>query len=202
MGKLAINIVLLPPEEVMKLAKSINKKLIEHDDMINFVNGTSIPHNTLCMGGIEEEDLPKLSKILEEISKEFAPINLTITGTSVHINPTDNSKGSGFVVANTRELQKLHEKVVRRCKALFVDVSTSDMHPSGNTRASSAEHANKFLEIDCFELYKPHISIGIGEAKSIDKRVIFTAKRLAICHLGNWCTCRKILFETELRGEK
>ena len=197
MKKFAINIALLPPEEVMKLAKSINKKLIENDDMINFVDGTSIPHATLCIGGIKEEDLPKLGKILEEISKESAPIELTITGTSVHINPTDNSKGSGFVVANTRELQKLHEEVVRRCKALFVDVSTTDMYP-GSTRASSAEHANKFLEIDCFELYKPHITLGVGEADSINKRITFTVKRLAICHLGNWCTCRKILFETEL----
>jgi len=199
MEKLAIDIVLLPPEEIMKLAKTINKKLMARDPMVNFVDGTSIPHATLCMGGIKEEDLPKLSKILEEVSKEFGPQELTITGTHVHIT-TSGFKGSGLTIANTKTLQKLHEKIVRRCKALFVKVDLSDMHPSGNTQASSAAHANRFTETDCFEMFAPHISLGIGESASVDKRIIFTAKRLAVCHLGNWCTCRKILFETELKG--
>ena len=197
MAKLAIDIVLLPSEEVMKLAKDMNKTL---DGQIDFVTGNCIPHITLCMGGVKKEDLPKVSKILEEISKELAPMDLTIVATEHYIGRSNSYKSTGLTIANTRALQKLHEKIMRRCKALLVKVSAADMHPSANTKASSAAHANGFAESDSFEIFAPHISIGIGAAKSIDARVNFTAKRLAVCHLGNWCTCREVLFETELRG--
>ena len=202
MGKLAIDIVLLPPEEIMKLAKVMNKKLLDkYDGEIDFVNEICIPHLTLCMGGIKKEDVPKLSNIVTEISKKFAPINLTITGNGTYISP-DGSKGFGLMIKKDRTLYKLHEKILHRCEALFVKVTAEHVNPPGKIRASSIKHANKFVEMDGFELFNPHITLGVGETKSINERVNFTAKRLAICHLGNWCTCRKILFETELRGKE
>ncbi len=65
-----------------------------------------------------------------------------------------------------------------------------------------------YPEKSSFENFFPHITIGYGEiddysfgsrkAGSLPMR--FTASKLALCHLGNHCTCRKILASAELRS--
>ncbi len=45
--------------------------------------------------------------------------------------------------------------------------------------------------------------IGIGEVENeicgIEFPIQFTASKLALCHLGNYCTCRKILSLHDLK---
>lgn len=49
-------------------------------------------------------------------------------------------------------------------------------------------------------LFKPHISLRCKDKVVYNKVPIkFTAKRLALCHLGDHCTCRRIFWEKELR---
>ncbi len=47
----------------------------------------------------------------------------------------------------------------------------------------------------------PHITLGYGQAKPpFSFPVAFAAARLALCHLGNHCTCRKVLASCRLSG--
>ena len=41
--------------------------------------------------------------------------------------------------------------------------------------------------------YHPHISLKCRKAEYKNFPIKFTASKLAICHLGNYCSCRKIL---------
>lgn len=204
MAKLAINIVLLPPKEIMNLAKKINKKLIEKSASdVNFANNLAIPHISLCMGGIKEEDLPLFKNILSSIAEKFSPVQALAKNLSDDYISSTGEFIAGLTITRPDELQKLHEEIVRQCDPLFVNIGVTELHSSANTQASSAEHVNRFVKTDSFENYCPHISLGLGKIGPIhtDLPIKFTAKRLAICHLGNHCTCRQILFETKLKGK-
>jgi len=198
MAKLAIDIALLPPEEVMDLAIELNRQLTDG----NILNKTDhLPHISLCIVGINKEDLFAIEKGIVEIAKKFEPIAFVSEDISTLIL-SDGKKGVAQLFKRNAQVQELHEAVVNFIKSHSVGAVSSDaMHPELQYRESSVAHVGKFIKEDAFENYDPHLTLGIGDIKT--EKVIgpFTAKRLAICHLGNFCTCRKILFETELKGE-
>ena len=59
--------------------------------------------------------------------------------------------------------------------------------------------AKNYPEKSSFENFFPHITIGYGEINNFSFPIIFSVSKLALCHLGNHCTCRKILASTNLK---
>ncbi len=57
-----------------------------------------------------------------------------------------------------------------------------------------------YSEKSSFEKFFPHITIGYGEINDYSFPIKFTASKLALCHLGNHCTCRKILASVKLES--
>jgi hypothetical protein len=55
-----------------------------------------------------------------------------------------------------------------------------------------------YPEKSSFKRFNPHITLGYGHIDNVSYPREFTAPRLALCHLGNHCTCRKILASTML----
>jgi hypothetical protein len=49
-----------------------------------------------------------------------------------------------------------------------------------------------------FNDYSPHITLGISKLKGKAVDINFTASKIAICHLGNYCTCRRMFHLVEL----
>jgi len=55
-----------------------------------------------------------------------------------------------------------------------------------------------FAKTSVRENYRPHITLGVGKPKQAIAPVQFTTSKLALCHLGNYCTCRDVLWSTSL----
>ena len=193
MTKIAIDIVLLPPEEIMDLAVAKSESL--NDDNVKLNKEKCLPHISLCMGVLKEEDFSKAKEIIEEVAKNFSPLNLEITGIDVQ------EGYSGFHIKKIDQLQKLHQEITNKIKSfLSYDATKDEIYPSQNLNEKKAQSwINGYLKKSSFENVYPHITLSTKEAKQKEINVPFTASRLAICHLGNYCTCRKILFETELK---
>ncbi len=67
MAKIAIDVVLLPSEEMMNKAIEINKELLKNnEDKIILDKEKCLPHISLCMGCIEEDKIPEIKNILDE----------------------------------------------------------------------------------------------------------------------------------------
>ena len=45
--------------------------------------------------------------------------------------------------------------------------------------------------------FHPHMTIGFGETDKFQSTTDFTAKKIALCQFGNYCTCRKVLIEVD-----
>jgi len=202
MDKLASDIVLLPSEEITKAAIRLNQSLLQRfEKKIILSRNDSLPHLSLAMGALRAEEIPAVADRLEEVASAFPPINLNFTG--IQSGPTDANKiVSTWEVKRTAELQALHETIMNRMSLLLTPDATAE-HFIGfpNIGATSVAWVNRFRNTAAFERFSPHITLGVGTFEpdtSFPQRGI--APRLALCHLGDHCTCRKILFETPLRG--
>ena len=75
MSKIAIDIVLLPPEEVMDICIEVNKEI--KDKLFTLQKKDFIPHNSLCIGIIKEEKLSTVFETIKKLKKELKPIPIT-----------------------------------------------------------------------------------------------------------------------------
>ena len=203
MSKIAVDVVLLPGEEVTRRAIEANTELIKKAGRkIVLSKENCLPHISLAMGCIDRNDIEAISKVLERIAIEYAAEAAKLSITGVHI--TTNSVGekvSAFIVEKTKGLQLLHEKVMKTLKPyLSYDVSADMIYGTEQVADSTLLWIRNYPDKSSFENFLPHITIGYGETEPIESPMSFTASRLALCHLGNHCTCRQILVSVEFDG--
>jgi hypothetical protein len=202
MSNLAIDIALLPPDDIMNRCIEINQTFPKYSDADEYIQHkeTCVPHVTLAMGLVDEEKLPEIIKELEEIKKDFSPLELTTH--DIKTSTLSNDKQvSEFLIQKTSKLQNLHNAVMDMISAFFSDDSvTKEMFfPPPPLDEGTPRWVKNFVRTSSREKYRPHITLGLGIPKNVKVPINFTASTLALCHLGNYCTCRKILFSTEIQ---
>ena len=188
MAKIAIDVVLLPPENIMDKAIEINKQFA--DDPIELNKENCLPHISLCMGVLEEENLSKINEIINEISKQFSKLFLTIDKIS--------SEHVCFEIENNESLQKLHEEIMTKLSPYLSYDATTDMCFSPPPVVEKTLTWINNYRNTSFEKFYPHITLGISKVDDKELNIEFTASKLAVCHLGNYCTCRKVIISSDL----
>jgi hypothetical protein len=152
-----------------------------------------LPHISLAMGCIKDSDIGAAGKILEETAGQNPVGKLKVVGVQV----TENAKGekvSVFKVERTQQLQSIHERVSQKLAGYFsFDVTRDMIYGSEKVAETTLLWIKNYREKSSFEMFSPHITIGCGQAKELAGPIEFRASRLALCHLGNHCTCRKVL---------
>lgn len=189
-NKIAIDVVLLPPKNIMEDAIELNKKIIKNSSHeVKLDKKNCVPHISLAIGCVEEENLSNIEEILNEIAKEFLPIKLKIS----KIKST--SKLSSFEIKRTEKLQKLHELIIGKLKSYFSFEANSEMfYTPPKVNELTFYWMKNFAGTSILEKYSPHITLGygeIGEKEYSPKE--FISSELAVYQLGNYFTCRKVL---------
>jgi 2'-5' RNA ligase len=198
--KIAIDVVLLPEEKVTALAIEANKILVrKFGEKIVLDRSHCLPHISLFMGCIDDGDIPTAGEVLQKIASDISLDELIITG--LHI--AENSRGeavSAFQIDATPQLQTLHEQIMNELLPLTDNDVTAEMlvNPE-EVEQLTLMWIKNYRDKSSFENFLPHITIGYGQATETDLPVKFTASKLAICHLGNHCTCREVLWSVELQ---
>jgi 2'-5' RNA ligase len=198
MAKIAVDVVLLPSEAIINRAIEANKRLLKQETGQIILNKEHcLPHISLAMGCTDERHIIDIENILKSIADKNNPGQLSIVG----INTGTNSFGekvSSFEVKKTERLQSLHEEVMQRMKPYFSYNVTAEMVLSPPTACESTLlWIKNYPEKSAFDNFFPHITIGYGQIDDFSFATEFNASKLALCHLGNHCTCRKILAAVE-----
>jgi len=199
MSRLAVDVVLLPDEAMTNKAIEVNAELVKQfGSEIVLDKENCLPHISLAMGCVDERDVVAIEKILTVIAERCATGQLHIVG----IHTSTNSRGetvSVFEVEKTKELQMLHEQVMEKVQPYFSSAVTGDMiYGDEEVSETTLKWIESYRENAGFERFFPHITVGYGCAQMEDFPMKFGASKLALCHLGNYCTCRKILTSIEL----
>jgi len=199
MSRKAVDVVLLPDEVMTDRAIEINAELLKRFGSKIVLNKQNcLPHVSLAMGCVEEADIPSVEKVLEAIAKETSFGDLKVVG----IRPSGNSKAeivSVFEVEKTTWLQSLHEKVMDRLTRYFSnDVTENMIYGDEDVAESTLLWIKNYRQKSSFENFFPHITIGYGQIENQVQPETFSASQLALCHLGNHCTCRMVLLSIGL----
>ena len=191
---LAVDIALLPPD--VESEKIIN--LVEHfDDKPTKLNSVDcLPHITLAMGVIKKTKLETAFQIIDALSKNMGEIPISIQRADITTLP-NHVKISELIVEPSPDILKLHMDVMDA----FRDLLTNDnvrldyfISPPEVSTQSIYWVQNYFKHHQSVDDYRPHITLGEGILKNLPNQIRFNASTLTLCHLGTYCTCRKILF--------
>jgi 2'-5' RNA ligase len=199
--QIAVDIVLLPPEPVMEASIAVNNRLVERTGNREVVLDKQgmIPHVTLAMGTVERSDLPILGRRLDEIVDRHLPLPMTLTELAVVSTGTGDTV-SGFNIRRTNDLQALHESIMTMLLAFDTGEVAASMIAGWELEqinAFTTGYVRDFSETSAYENFSPHITLGYGDASEdfleFSFPLPFLCTSAAICHLGNFCTCKEIL---------
>jgi len=201
MAEIAVDAVLLPSEEMVDKTIAANRELQkQYAEKIILDKESCLPHISLAMGCIDERDIADIEKVLQTIAKQNSLGRLSAIG----IHSSENSAGeqvSVIQIERTEALQSLHEEVLRRLEPYFnYDVTVDMVLSPPMAGESTLAWIKDYPEKSSFEKFFPHITIGYGEINDYSFPIEFAVSKLALCHLGNHCTCRRILASAELKG--
>lgn len=201
MSRLAIDIVLLPSEEMLEHAIAVNEQLRQQNPpkiVLDKIN--CLPHISLLMGCISQSDLPWISEIVTAIAHSEPIFQLEITAVKTDPMP-DGRKVTVLNISPDRRLQTLHETLIDQLQAfLSFDATPEMLYNPPEVEEISLLSINNYLKSSSFNHFSPHITAGIGAYHHGNYSISFTASTLAICHLGNYCTCRKVLYAVTLKA--
>ncbi len=200
MSRIAVDIVLLPDAAMTERALRANTLLVQQSGSEIVLSADDcLPHVSLAMGCIESGRIRAVHTVLQDLARDHPLGELVVTGIVTTLN-AQGRQNSSFALANTVALQALHEDVTHRMQDYFSYDPTPEMiYGGGPVAESTLAWIRTFREKSSFGVFFPHITIGYGpvcEAMTFPLRL--GASRLALCHLGNHCTCRKILASVEL----
>jgi len=199
MAEIAVDVVLLPSEEMADKAIAANKELLkQYADKIVLDKENCLPHISLAMGCIDKSSIDEIDKILKTAAKESSLGRLSAVCIHTETNRA-GEKVSVLEIEKTKALQSLHEGILKRLEPYFSYDIRAEMVLSSETGKSTLDWIKNYPEKSSFEKFYPHITIGYGEMNDFSFPIKFSVPRLALCHLGNHCTCRKILTSTNLK---
>ena len=198
MTKIAVDAVLLPSDEVAAGAIEANRELLKQCPGKIILDGEScLPHISLAMGCIDRDDIAHIEEILQKLGQERPPVALVNSGIQVGTNSA-GEKVSVLGLKRTETLQSLHEEVMHELERYLSHDVTAEMVLSPPAAGESTlRWIRDYPKKSSFERFFPHITLGYGHLNDFFFPAEFIAPRLALCHLGNHCTCRKILASTE-----
>jgi hypothetical protein len=198
---LAVDIALLPDETLMQRCFDENTQLLAKQEGPHvFDPEHCIPHLTLTMGVIRRESLSVLQGRLTEFAQHDAP-QLHARLVSRALVPANGNSVTEYVVDRTTELDALHGRAHDMMGDLIVDEATIDalLQPPV-AEPITLEWIKYFRTKHSGEAYSPHITLGLGGLPQNDESIPFHGSSVALCHLGNYCTCRKILSSVALKS--
>lgn len=187
----AIDVALLLPDSLGDVLTTLNQTLEAPPGGFHF-DSTHLPHLTLVQQFARRRDLDAIADVVDDVARQQAPLALATTHVSrAHVSST-------IGVELTPELATLHRRLVERLEPFRDTINSDDPHDAFVTnghgpRPADVEWVGMFRERSALQRFDPHVTIGVGALATSVGPIPFVATRLAICHLGRFCTCRRVL---------
>jgi hypothetical protein len=198
---LAVDVVLLLPEPVAAWAKQVNAVMNERtgDSTVVLGDETGVPHISLAMAAVREADLAAIRAELDAIALCHLPLNL-FPDRIVTVTTETGEQVSGLNLEITNALRGLHREVMAAVAPFRLSGVTPEMVFGSDDREISnftTAYIAGYPENAAGDRFSPHVTLGywkvdpdLGPGPGV---CIFRGFRLALCHLGNNCTCGRVL---------
>ena len=195
MHRIAVDVVLLPGTDMAERALALNRSLVEkYDSDIVLDPASCLPHVTLAMGCIHTDDLTAIAAELDAIGQSHPVRQLFVKQVSRQ-GHHGGSIVSSIELQAREDLRKLHIQVMGNLAPYFkYDVTETMFTGERPIAPSTLNWVKNFPQQSSGDKFWPHITLGYGPCEPVSLPPSFAPRALALCHLGNHCTCREVLY--------
>jgi 2'-5' RNA ligase len=190
----AIDIAILPPPEVANRAIALSAALPAGESQGLRLGADYPPHITLTQQFIPSQSLDTLLARLDSVLRDRAPLHLRVAG---------RGKGSNSVwmsIERSPELVTLHEHLLQAAEPFEVTTGDSSAFFGDDARDRDVRWVREFRQQSSLDRFTPHITLGHASEPPVIEPMAFVATSVAVCHLGRFCTCRRVIRAWDLRA--
>jgi 2'-5' RNA ligase len=188
----AIDIAVLLPADVSARAVALSAALPASESQGLLLGAKNLPHITLTQQFVPADRLDALIARVDAVLRRHAALRLHVTG---------GGTGSGSVsmaVERTASLVSLHERLLDAAEGLETGSGDASAFVAGDARERDVRWVREFRRESSFDRFVPHITLGHASTPPQVEPMEFTATTIAVCHLGRFCTCRRVIRVWEL----
>ena len=188
----ALDVAILPPPDVTARAIEYSGALPAEGSKGLRLDSEHLPHVTLTQHFIRQDQLDAAFGCVNEALANQPPIRVPITG--------GGRSGHTLWLAaqRTPELVDLHERLMDALRRFERPEGGLQAFFEGDARAGDVLWVSGFRRKSSFSAFNPHITLGHGKRAPVVEPFAFDATTIAACHLGRFCTCRKVLLSWTL----
>ena len=185
---LAVGVALLLPPEAQQVVARLNARLTAPPAGFRF-DADHLPHITLAQQFVPATDLPLVADEVGRVLASAAPLALTAGGFA------SSGLTTSLVVDATQPLATLHARLMDRLAPFDMTAGGADafIRDAEPPRARDVEWVTRFRTAAAYASFEPHVTLGAGALDAPAPALEFEAAHVAICRLGRFCTCRRVL---------
>jgi 2'-5' RNA ligase len=191
----AIDIAILPPAQVSERAIALSAALPPAESQGLLLGPDRLPHITLTQQFVPVDQLDVLLAQVDRVVRGHEPLPLRVTG---------GGKGNSSVwvsIAHSPTLVSLHERLLEATASIEVEDGDVSAFLGDAAREPDVRWVREFRRESSFVRFTPHITLGHAEEPPDIEPMDFLATRIAVCHLGRFCTCRRVIRAWDLRAD-
>ena len=185
----ALDVAILPPPDVSQRAIELSASLPESESHGLRLGGACPPHITLTQQFIRTADLDIALECVASALTEVGPLDLVVTGAG------RAQRSVWMAIERTPALSELHRKLMDILGPFERPDGTASAFVDGDARAGDVVWVADFRRESSHAAFRPHITLGHSATLPPVVPLSFAATTIAACHLGRFCTCRRVLRE-------
>lgn len=193
---LALDVALLLPPPATATVGRLNARLAGPPAGFRF-DATHLPHVTLVQQFSPASDLGAVADEVAAVLAHTAPLRLTPVGFDAGETTTS------LALDPTPELAELHGSLMDRLAAF--DVAAGDesafVDDDEPPRQRDVAWVTRFRTAAAYRHFDPHVTLGVGALDGTPPALAIDVATVALCHLGRFCTCRRLLASWALAPE-
>jgi hypothetical protein len=196
----AINVLLLPDQQMSVRAQDINAQLRQNYPQGFALNASHVPHISILHRYVKSENLSKVFAAVEQIAAKHPLVGQTLTARGLENSPWQGHQITSIKIDKTPELTALQGDLVAALQPYSVDSGGADAFVTTPAEPhvgdETIEYVRTFVPKRTGEGFSPHITVGISDSPPAgdSKPVQFAVAALAVYQLGNVGTARKELW--------
>jgi hypothetical protein len=191
---IALDVAVMPPPDVAAKAIALSAALPAAEPEVLRLDDEHLPHITLMQLFARVNELEEALSRVDETLRGVATLPLRITGAG------QGAHTLWMAVEKLPQLVELHERLMETLRGVERPDGGTGAFFGGDARLRDVLWVAGYRLKSSFHHYEPHITLGHGSAPPHVEPITFTADTVAVCHLGKYCTCRRILRQWTLTG--
>ena len=195
---LAVDVAVLLPDPLLQPLLRLNAALLPPPDGFRF-DDTHLPHVTLVQQFVAAAQLPAVIEAIAAALRGVAPLGLLPAGLS------HGRTASTLRLEPTGPLTRLHADLMDRLRQFESgrgDAAAFCSTGKETPRDADVDWVLHFRANAAYDRFDPHITVGVGTLQELNPLPAAAGARVALCQLGRFCTCRRVLAEWSLTPQQ